>query len=128
MASGTYAKTIVRVWYKNVPNSRQFRTLPIEFQKNAKWTVEFFAELMAGYIDDPPSAWNGVDAQELVVRLIPRKSIFDRVTSEGFCPIMVAFFEFLGEGIIEEAYAEELARSLRGKERELLQNAKNVLD
>jgi len=128
MASATYAKGIARAWFKEFQKSGQFHALPAKFQKNAKWTVEFFAELMADYMDDPPSAWNGEDAEELVLRLIPRKSIFDRVTYEGFCPILVAFFEFLGEGIIEKGWAEDLAESLRGKEREMLQNAKNMLD
>jgi hypothetical protein len=32
------------------------------------------------------------------------------------------------EVIIEEAWAEELTRSLRGKEKEMMQNAKNVLE
>ena len=128
MASTTYAKSIVRKWYKEFPNSDLFQALPSVYQKNAKWTVELFAELMAGYMDATPSTWDGEDVYEVVVHIIPRKSKFDKETFEGFCPILRAFFEYLGRKIIEKSWSEELISSLKNKDQELLQNAKHVLD
>ena len=128
MASTTYAKSIVRKWYKEFPNSDLFQALPSVYQKNAKWTVELFAELMAGYMDATPSTWDGEDVYEVVVHIIPRKSIFDKETFEGFCPILRAFFEYLGRKIIEKSWSEELISALKNKDQELLQNAKLVLD
>ncbi len=55
MASRTYAKSIVRKWYKDFPSSDLFQARPPAFQRNAKWMVKFFAELMVNYMDDPPS-------------------------------------------------------------------------
>ena len=128
MASIPYAKSIVRKWYKEFPNSDLFRALPPVYQKNAKWTVELFAELMAGYMDATPNMWDGEDVDEVVVHIIPSKSIFDKETFEGFCPILRAFFEYLGRKIIEKSWSEELIASLKDKDQELLQNAKLVLD
>ncbi|MBD3343421.1 MAG: hypothetical protein GF353_30265 [Candidatus Lokiarchaeota archaeon] len=128
MASPTYAKSVVRKWYKEFPNSDLFKALPPGYQKNAKWTVELFAELMAGYMDATPSNWDGEDVYEVVVQIIPRKSIFDKETFEGFCPILRAFFEYLGCEIIEKSWSEELISSLKDKDQELLKNAKLVLD
>lgn len=128
MASPAYAKSVVRKWYKEFPNSDLFHALPPVYQKNAKWTVELFAELMAGYMDATPSAWDGEDVDEVVVHIIPRKSIFDKETFKGFCPILRAFFEYLGREIIEKSWSEELVSSLKGKDQELLKNAKHILD
>jgi hypothetical protein len=52
MASRTYAKNYVRKWFKDFPASDIFQTLSTIYQKNAKWTVGFFAEMMADYMDD----------------------------------------------------------------------------
>lgn len=128
MASIAYAKSIVRKWYKEFPNSDLFQVLPSVYQKNAKWTVELFAELMAGYMDATPSTWDGEDVYEVVVHVIPRKSMFDKETFEGFCPILRAFFEYLGRNIIEKSWSEELISSLKNKDQELLQNARHVLE
>lgn len=127
MASGIYAKNYVRKWYKDFPKSDLFQALDPVFQKNAKWTVEFFAEMMADYMDDPPLSWNGKDTKELVVNIIPRKSIFERKIYEGFCPILRAFFEYLGRDFIEEKWSRELINALRGKDSLLLQNARSVI-
>jgi hypothetical protein len=128
MASGTYSKNYVRKWYKEFPKSDLFQALDPVFQKNAKWTVEFFAEMMADYMDDPPLSWNGEDTKELVVHIIPRKSIFERKIYEGFCPILRAFFEYLGRDFIEEKWSRELINALRSKDSLLLQNTKSVIE
>jgi hypothetical protein len=127
MASGTYAKNIVRKWYKEFPKSDLFQALNPTFQKNAKWTVEFFAELMADYMEDPPLSWNGDDVEDLVIHVIPRKSIFEKEIYEGFCPILRSFFEYLGREIIEEKWSNELVKSLTGKDQQLLQNSKSII-
>ena len=128
MASPAYAKSIVRKWYKEFPKSHLFKSLPDVYQRNAKWTVEFFAELMADYMDATPSTWDGDEVYELVVNIIPLKSIFDRKMLEGFCPILSAFFEYLGREIIDKVWSEELVSSLKGKDQEFLKNAKNDMD
>ena len=128
MASGSYAKSYVRKWYKEFPKSDLFQALDPVFQKNAKWTVEFFAEMMADYMDNPPLSWNGKDTAYLVVHLIPSKSIFEKSIYEGFCPILRAFFEYLGRNFIEEKWSKELVKSLTGRDHELLKNARTVVD
>lgn len=84
MASSTYAKSIVRKWYKEFPNSNLFQKLSPIYKKNAQWIVEFFAELMADYMDATPNTWDGEDVYELVVHIIPRKGIFEKEIFEGF--------------------------------------------
>ena len=128
MASITYAKSIVRKWYKEFSNSNLFQKLSPIYQKNAQWTVVFFVELMVDYMDATPNTWDGEDVYELVVHIIPRKVIFEKEIFEGFCPILRAFFEYLGFEIIEKSWSEELVASLEGKDQELLKNTKNVLN
>ena len=122
MASSKYAKTVVRKWYKEFLSSDLFQALLPIYQKNAKWTVEFFTELMADYKDATPSTWDGNDVNALVVDVIPRKSMFEKEIFKGFCPILRAFFEYLGRRIIEKSWSEELINSLKGKDQQLLKN------
>lgn len=92
-----------------------------------KWTVEFFTERMADYMDATPSNWDGNDVHALVVDVISRKSMFEKEIFEGFCPILRAFFEYLGRRIIEKSWSEELINSLKCKDQQLLKNAKFLL-
>lgn len=54
--------------------------------------------------------------------------MFEKETFEGFFPIVRTLFGFLGFEIIEKSWSEELVTSLKGKDQELLKNAKNVLN
>lgn len=103
-------------------------SLPIKYQENAKWAIEFFAEMMADYMDDPPLYWNRNDVYDLVIHLIPDKSILSKDIFKGFCSILCSFFEFLGGEIIEEDFSKELVDLLKGKDHELMRNAKFTID
>jgi hypothetical protein len=128
MASGNYAKSKVKKWFKGGYNtSSQYNKLGKRFNKYALMIIELYADLMAEYMDLPPSSWDGEETYEVLVVIIPRKAMFENGVFEVIIPVMVSFFEYLGENTIEKGWAEELINSIKGKEKELLRNVKYQL-
>ncbi|HME52286.1 MAG TPA: hypothetical protein VKM55_08715 [Candidatus Lokiarchaeia archaeon] len=128
MASPEYAKTIVRKWFKEFAKSALFKELPARYQQDAKQIILLFAECMAGYFEDPPLSWNGDDAFDCVVHLIPEKMIVEKEYFTALAPVLLAFFEFLGIDTIEKTWSLELIKAIRGKDKEILKNAKCTLE
>ena len=128
MASGAYAKSVVRKWFKEgYQASPNYKNLPKTFKENALMIIELFADLMAEYMDSPPSCWDDEDVYYVCVETIPEKGVFERKVFEGIIPTIVSFFDYLGQDIIDRGWADELITSIKGKEAILLKNVKFVV-
>jgi len=111
-------------WYESFERSAQFTNLSTVEQKEAKSTLEMFAEYAFNYRGDQPLDWTIGTLKEVCLKLFPRKFTAEIESFKEIGAILTQFFGFLEENQYLKT-AGQLQREMRNTAPEMVRLAKD---
>lgn len=111
-------------WSDEFSKSRYYEGLTEEQKQESEFVITSFTEYMYSYHCLRPEEWNEFEIEECCLYTLPRKVVADESCFRSIAPVLVAFFDFLGEKKILKD-AQQLKRVVEKIGKQIIKNAKD---